>query len=83
MPRTRYDYFDKDTVPKVTCPRGTEVELWDTMTNSCDCGCGAEFNGSGQRLADRSQWGEETGEHPADLGRLSDFNSRERYDDEQ
>lgn len=31
------------------------------------CGkCGAEFNSSGQLLAPRSQWGEETGETDAD-----------------
>jgi hypothetical protein len=50
----------------------------------CDCGhcieiiphgrdisceqCEAEFNSAGQRLASRDQWGEETGEHPADIG---------------
>jgi len=30
------------------------------FTNTCDCG--ADFNWHGARLADRSQWGEETGE---------------------
>jgi hypothetical protein len=30
------------------------------FTNTCECG--AEYNMSGQRLAPRSQWGEETGE---------------------
>lgn len=49
----------------------------------CDCGnhvalgwgdsecrkCGAEYNSAGQRLAPRHQWGEETGEHPADVAR--------------
>lgn len=29
--------------------------------------CNAEYNSSGQRLAPREQWGEETGEHPADV----------------
>jgi hypothetical protein len=42
---------------------GARVTLGDN-TNSCDCG--AEYNGSGQRLAPREQWGEETGEHPLD-----------------
>lgn len=37
-----------------------ELELTDCMTNRC--GCGAFYNGSGQRLAHPSQWGEETGE---------------------
>ena len=31
------------------------------FTNTC--GCGADYNSSGQLLASRSQWGEETGEH--------------------
>lgn len=39
---------------------GKEVHL-DQFTNTCECG--ADYNMSGQRLADRSQWGEETGEH--------------------
>ncbi len=32
------------------------------FTNTC-CKCGADYNGSGQLLASRQQWGEETGEH--------------------
>jgi len=32
------------------------------FTNTCGT-CGADYNQSGQRLAARSQWGEETGEH--------------------
>lgn len=31
--------------------------------------CGSEFNSSGQQLAPRSQWGEETGETAADFDR--------------
>ena len=31
------------------------------FTNTCECG--ADYNGSGQLLTSRSQWGEETGEH--------------------
>tara|TARA_Y100001937_G_scaffold95552_1_gene129824 strand:- start:162 stop:605 length:444 start_codon:yes stop_codon:yes gene_type:complete len=31
------------------------------FTNTCECG--ADYNGSGQLLALREQWGEETGEH--------------------
>tara|TARA_Y200000002_G_scaffold382867_1_gene401760 strand:+ start:629 stop:1072 length:444 start_codon:yes stop_codon:yes gene_type:complete len=31
------------------------------FTNTCKCG--ADYNGSGQLLASRSHWGEETGEH--------------------
>ena len=32
------------------------------FTNTCSK-CGADYNGSGQLLASRPQWGEETGEH--------------------
>lgn len=45
------------------CDCGREVCLW-AFTNPCDCG--ADYNSAGQRLADRSQWGEETGEHWTD-----------------
>jgi len=38
---------------------GEEVALAH-FTNTCECG--ADYNSSGQRLAPRSQWGEETGE---------------------
>ena len=34
----------------------------DRFTVTCDA-CGSDFNQSGHRLAPRSQWGEETGEH--------------------
>jgi hypothetical protein len=43
---------------------GSHVELYG-FTNTC--GCGADFNMSGDMLAARSQWGEETGE---DLGEI-------------
>lgn len=33
----------------------------DGFTNTCD-GCGADYSMSGQQLAPREQWGEETGE---------------------
>lgn len=35
------------------------------FTNTCDCG--ADYNGSGDLLASREQWGEETGETVADI----------------
>lgn len=38
----------------------SEVYL-GAFTNTCDCG--ADYNMSGQLLAPREQWGEETGEH--------------------
>lgn len=43
---------------------GEEVVL-SGFTNTCDCG--ADYNSSGQRLAPRSQWGEETGESLSDI----------------
>ena len=46
------------------CDCGAEVELGG-FTNTCECG--ADYNMSGQRLASRSQWGEETGESIADI----------------
>ncbi len=48
-------------VPAVCrCECGKAVTLHDGWSNACDCGL--EFNGSGQLLAPRAQWGEETGE---------------------
>ena len=41
------------------CYCGEEVEL-SSFTNTCTCG--TDYNMSGQQLADRSQWGCETGE---------------------
>lgn len=46
------------------CDCGEEVMLWG-FTNTCNCG--ADYNQSGQRLAPREQWGEETGESLADI----------------
>jgi len=43
---------------------GEEVYLTG-FTNTCECG--ADYNMSGQRLAPRSQWGEETSETLADI----------------
>lgn len=40
-------------------------DVWLSLgkfTNTCDK-CGADYNGSGQLLASRSQWGEESGEY--------------------
>jgi hypothetical protein len=46
--------------PVIRCDCGQKLTLWNSWATSCDCG--REFNGSGQLLADRAQWGEETGE---------------------
>ena len=52
------------TVIRCQCRRG-EVAL-DGFTNTCDR-CGRDYNMSGQVLAPRSQWGEETGESLSDI----------------
>lgn len=43
------------------CACGATVVLWDTWATDCQR-CGREYNGSGQELADRRFWGDETGE---------------------
>ena len=47
----------------ITCVCGETVEC-SAFTNTCECG--RDYNWSGQLLAPRSQWGEETGEHWSD-----------------
>jgi hypothetical protein len=54
-------------VGRCGCGCGRQVTL-DGFTNACDCG--RDYNMNGQLLAPRDQWGEETGEHPADIARL-------------
>lgn len=51
----------------IRCDCGSTLSLDDAMTNRCDR-CGQFYNGSGQRLAHPSQWGEETGERFDDNG---------------
>lgn len=49
------------SIKVMRCDCSREVWLYDSWCTECDCGlC---YNGSGQKLAPRSQWGEETGEH--------------------
>ncbi len=55
----RYETWDTEPAV-IRCECGEELALWNGMTNTCDCG--AEYNGSGQRLAPRHQWGWDTGE---------------------
>lgn len=40
---------------------GKDVEIWNSWANECE-GCQTEYNGFGQKLAPREQWGCETGE---------------------
>jgi hypothetical protein len=56
---------------------GTVVMLIG-FTNTCDK-CGADYNLSGQRLAPRQQWGEETGEHWTDI--IRPYAPGEEWDD--
>lgn len=51
------------------CDCGVKVYLHG-FTNTCPK-CGADYNSAGQRLACRSQWGEETGENLADIMRIA------------
>ena len=57
-------YYESPVIECVRCH--TEVELYDAFLSSCDH-CGADYNGSGQLLAPREQWGEETGESLSDI----------------
>jgi hypothetical protein len=60
--QTSHHAYTEPAIIRCSCRR--EVEL-SGFTNTCDCG--ADYNMSGQQLADRSQWGEETGESVADI----------------
>lgn len=48
------------------CDCGATVYLHRSLTNYCDK-CDREYNASGQLLADRSQWGDDTGESVSDI----------------
>lgn len=50
----------------ITCQCCGEQVLLSGFTNTCDK-CGTDYNGFGQRLASREQWGCETGESVADV----------------
>ena len=52
----------------IKCACGREVTC-RVFTNTCDCG--RDYNMSGSLLADRSQWGAETGEHATDVVRIT------------
>lgn len=49
----------------------SDVILVDPMTNTCSCG--TEYNGFGQELAPREQWGWETGENLVDIYNENDI----------
>ena len=50
---------------KARCLCGHEIRL-SSFTNTCSS-CGRDYNQAGQLLSARSQWGEETGETPAEI----------------
>ena len=51
----------------IACDRCQKpVQLDDAFLSTCS-NCGADYSGSGQLLAPRSQWGEETGECLSDI----------------
>lgn len=56
-------HYTEPAIGKCTC--GAEVSL-SAFTNTCDQ-CGADYSMSGQRLAPREFWGEETGESVTDI----------------
>jgi len=57
------------TVPGLMkCDCGGELEMWRPGAD-IHCKCGRSYTSSGQLLALRSQWGEETGETAADYDR--------------
>jgi hypothetical protein len=62
----QYDPAGRRTADAVgLCDCGCKVHL-SGFTNTCDR-CSADYNSSGQRLAPREGWGEETGEHLSDI----------------
>lgn len=67
VPYTRGDGRQVERL-MIKCDCGEEV-LCARFTNACTCG--ADYNMSGQRLAPREQWGEETGEHPSDVAMIT------------
>jgi hypothetical protein len=60
IPRDTVQSNGRRSVPVVECDCGTQVKCFNAWANQCQCGL--EYNGGGQQLAHRSQWGEETGE---------------------
>ena len=62
-----YRHYEPPVIECLRCQH--EVVLEDAWLSTCSH-CGADYNGSGQLLAPRHLWGEETGEHPADLVNL-------------
>jgi hypothetical protein len=66
--------WDKRVVTPASgdCSCGERIYLTNVMYNTCEK-CGAEYNSSGQKLAARCFWGEDTGEHLSDILRHNDL----------
>ena len=60
-----WSYSDPAVIRCDVCTMHVELH---GFTNSCSCG--ADYNMSGDMLAPRSQWGEETGEDLGDILRI-------------
>ncbi len=67
-------YKERDEEGNVTqptvmrCDCGEKIEIYSHHDVDCDR-CHRSYNSAGQMLADRSQWGEETGEMACDYDR--------------
>lgn len=61
----RVDIGGGKTRLQIRCPCGTVVTCTG-FTNTCT-NCNRDFNTSGQELAPREQWGDETGESVAEI----------------
>lgn len=61
------------------CQCGERVAL-DSFTCTCP-GCGRDYNSSGQLLAPRSQWGDDTGESVADILAIDGMTDEEVWDE--
>ena len=67
--KRRYHFEDgrlvEDEPARLRCDCGHAMYLM-AFTNTCEH-CGTDYNMAGQKLAPRSQWGEETGESASDI----------------
>ncbi len=54
-------YRPYDQTHTIKCACGATITIDNGWANGCPT-CHREYNGAGQQLAPRSQWGEETGE---------------------
>jgi len=73
----RRDEWPTVTAAVIECERCRAHVTLSGFTNTCSCG--ADYNMSGDMLADRFQWGEETGESVADI-LAADSDSDDEFD---